>query len=365
MKKILVILDKTQPMTKDELYMLRCLELAQKGKTHVKPNPMVGCVIVKEEKIIGEGYHRKYGEAHAEVNAINSVTDVELLKSSTLYVNLEPCAHHGKTPPCSDLIIRMGIPKVVIGCIDSFSKVAGKGIEKMQKSGIEVHVGVLESESRNLNRAFFTFHEKKRPYIILKWAQTLDGFMDVVRKPEDPIGVNWITHPNLKMPVHKWRSEEMAIMVGAGTAINDNPQLDTREWFGKNPLRILFSEAEKIGSHFNLLDGSTPTLIFTNKPLPFELNKDTQLQILDFSQNPLSQMLNYLYQNEIQSVMVEGGKALLESMIEMNLWDEARVLIGDKTFGAGLKAPALPQKHYLNCRYLKDTILHYYNLDFK
>jgi len=344
----------------DNIYMQRCLDLATKGRSNVKPNPMVGCVIVYEGKIIGESYHKKYGEAHAEVNAINSVKDETLLSQSTLYVNLEPCAHHGKTPPCSDLIVEKKLKRVVVGCKDSFAKVAGKGIERMQKARIEVKVGVLEKESLELNKAFFTYHSKKRPYIILKWAQTLDTYIDVIRKPSDPIGINWITHPNLRMIVHKWRSEESSIMVGAGTAINDNPRLDTREWDGKNPLRILISEFDKINFSSNLLDNSIPTLVFTNKDI--ENYSNTEFIKIDFHNQPIKQVLEVLYNKEIQSVIIEGGQLLLQSFIDEKLWDEARVLIGDKTFGDGLSAPIINHKHYNSHRFSNDTIIYYNNI---
>lgn len=356
---IFLILDNNMHSS-DEKYMQRCLELARKGIAHVKPNPMVGSVIVYQNKIIGESFHRQYGQPHAEVNAINSVIDQSLLSESTLYVNLEPCAHHGKTPPCSDLIIAKKIKRVVIGCQDSYAEVDGKGIQKMRKAGIEVIVGVLEKESRELNDAFFKFHKSKRPYLILKWAQTLDGFIDIARKIEDPIGINWITNPILKLPVHKWRSEEMAILVGAGTAINDNPRLDTREWYGKNPLRILFSETNQINTTLNLFDGSTPTLIFCDKAF-INNAQNTQIIALDFSNNPIQQMLDYLYELEIQTVIVEGGQKMLQSFIDLNLWDEARVLIGAKNFKAGLSAPVI--SGMLKCRttFGTDTILHYTN----
>jgi len=343
----------------DEKYMQRCLALALKGKTKVKPNPMVGCVIVHKGKIIGESYHKEFGKAHAEVNAINSVKDYSLLKESTLYVNLEPCAHHGKTPPCSDLIVAKKLKRVVVGCKDSFAKVAGKGIEKMQKAGIEVNVGILEDESLKLNKAFFTFHQKRRPYIILKWAQTLDGYIDVKRKPTDPIGVNWITDTNLKLIVHKWRSEEDAILVGAGTAINDNPELNTREWFGKNPLRILLSEYDKINFSSKLLDNTTKTLVFTNKDI--EDKENIQFLKISFKENTLNHLLDILYKKEIQTIIIEGGQNALQSFIDSNLWDEARVLIGNKTFGEGLKAPIFNKKHNEIYSYSDDKILFYYN----
>ncbi len=340
--------------------MQRCLELAIKGRARVKPNPMVGCVIVHNNKIIGESYHKEYGHAHAEVNAINSVKEKELLKESTLFVNLEPCAHHGKTPPCADLIVEKKLKRVVIGCKDSFAKVAGKGIERMRKAGIDVEVGVLEDKSIELNKAFFTYHSKKRPYIILKWAQTLDSYIDVIRKPNDPIGINWITHPNLRMIVHKWRSEESAIMVGAGTAINDNPRLDTREWYGKNPLRILISQYNKINFSSKLLDDSIPTIVFTDKEV--DNNSKTEFINIDFHNETIKQVLDILYIREIQSIIVEGGQQLLQSFIDEKLWDEARVLIGDKTFGDGLSAPKLINKHNNSFRISNDTIIYYNNI---
>ena len=339
--------------------MQRCLELAVKGKSKVKPNPMVGSVIVYNGKIIGESYHKEYGKAHAEVNAINSVKNHNLLSESTLYVNLEPCAHHGKTPPCSDLIIEKKLKRVVIGCKDSFAKVAGKGIEKMLRAGIDVEVGILEKESLELNKAFFTYHSQKRPYIILKWAQTLDAYIDVIREPSDPIGINWITNTNLKLIVHKWRSEESAIMVGAGTAVNDNPKLDTREWFGSNPIRILISEYDKINIFSNLLDNSTPTIVFTNKELDNYSN--TEFIYVNFNLHPIKKILDILYKREIQSIIIEGGQKLLQSFINESVWDEARVLIGDKTFGNGLSAPILHQKQSSNRRYSNDTIIQYNN----
>ncbi len=344
-------------MNTHEKYMQRCLELAERGRNHVAPNPMVGCVIIRNGKIIGEGYHKQYGEAHAEVNAINSVKDKKQLKEATLYVNLEPCAHHGKTPPCSELIVRMGIPKVVIGCQDSFSEVSGKGIERMRQAKIDVKVGILENESRNLNRRFFTYHEKKRPYIILKWAQTLDGYMDVIRKPQNPIGINWITHPNLKLPVHKWRSEEAAIMVGSMTALNDNPNLGTREWYGENPLRILVNRDMDLPMDLQIFDNSIPTLVFTQHPNVDKAN--LKFIYTDFSKNLHQQILDKLYSMEIQSVIIEGGQMLLQSFIDIGLWDEARVLVGDKSFGKGLSAPKLNARFTTSCRYENDTILFY------
>ncbi|MBI2281319.1 MAG: bifunctional diaminohydroxyphosphoribosylaminopyrimidine deaminase/5-amino-6-(5-phosphoribosylamino)uracil reductase RibD [Bacteroidetes bacterium] len=347
----------------EEKYLLRCLELAKNGLGNVAPNPMVGCVIVHNNKIIGEGYHQDYGKAHAEVNAIHSVKDKSLLKESTLYVNLEPCAHFGKTPPCANLIVEHNIPRVVIGCIDSFSEVAGKGIEKLRNAGIEVIVGILEKESLELNKRFFTFHNKKRPYVILKWTETKDGFIDVERtviaKHEERNGKqsfkstdcfvplhstrndvdNWITSPLSKQLVHKWRSEESAIMVGTNTALNDNPQLNVREWNGKNPTRIVIDLHDRLSQSLHVFDKSVPTLIFS-------LTKETEEKNLVFvkvenEKKLIEEVLSELYKRNIQSVIVEGGATLLQSFIDQNLWDEARVFIGNKNFITGLKAPNL------------------------
>lgn len=322
--------------------MLRCLELAKNGFGNVAPNPMVGCVIVCEGNVIGEGYHQEYGKAHAEVNTIHSVRDKSLLQKSTLYVNLEPCAHFGKTPPCANLIVEHNIPRVVIGCVDSYSEVSGKGIEKLRNAGIEVTVGILENESLELNKRFFTFHNKKRPYIILKWAETQDGFIDVER-PFDKLRVttadNWITSPLSKQLVHKWRSEEAAIMIGTTTALNDNPQLNVREWNGKNPTRIVIDLHDRLPQSLNLFDKSMPTIVFS-------LSKETSTNNLTYvkineAKTLLQEALNELYKRSIQSVIVEGGATLLQSFIDQHLWDEARVFVGNKKFTTGLKAPSL------------------------
>lgn len=339
--------------------MSRCIEIAQMGIGLVAPNPMVGCVIVNDNKIIGEGYHCKHGEAHAEVNAILAVKDKVLLKEATLYVNLEPCNHYGKTPPCADLILEHQIPKVVVGCVDTYSKVAGKGIEKLRAGGCSVTVGILEKESRYFNKRFFTFHEKKRPFVILKWAQTLDGFMDGVRKETDPLRPNWITSQASQILVHKWRSEETAILVGTRTALNDNPKLTVRLWDGKNPIRILIDRTLRIPRHYHLFDQSVPTLVFTEKNKLPENNLEF-IQI-DFSDYVMQQILNKLYQKSIQSVIIEGGAATLDTFIENNLWDEARVLIGNKTFGKGLKAPVLNKSITSSEKTGEDKLLVYRN----
>ena len=362
-------------MNFDEKYLLRCLELAKNGLGNVAPNPMVGCVIVHDNNIIGEGYHQEYGKAHAEVNAIHSVKNKFLLQKSTLYVNLEPCAHFGKTPPCANLIVEHNIQRVVIGCVDSFSEVAGKGIEKLKNAGIEVVVGVLEKESLELNKRFFTFHNKKRPFVILKWAETKDGFIDLERsnqkeverneiagqaRNDDKID-NWITSPLSKQLVHKWRSEETAIMVGTNTALNDNPQLNVREWKGKNPPRIVIDLHDRLPQSLHIFDKSVPTLVFS-------LTKETEEKNLVFvkvknEKNLIEEVLSELYKRNIQSVIVEGGATLLQSFIDQNLWDEARVFIGNKTFVNGLKAPSLIGELMTKQTIDSDDLMFYKNLN--
>lgn len=297
----------------DETYMRQCLQLAALGLGKTSPNPMVGAVVVHHDNIIGEGYHHQCGEAHAEINAINSVKDKALLNESTLYVNLEPCSHFGKTPPCADAIIRHGIPKVVIGSIDYHDKVNGAGVRKLRAAGVEVVENVCREECEELNKRFFTFHRKHRPYIILKWAQTLDGFMDIDRSTGDATSY-WITNPALKVLSHKWRGEEDAILVGFRTMQNDRPQLTTREYPGKDPQRFVMQRGEDIIS----------TLPYT--PLP------------DNAQEAVEKM----YKLNIQSVIVEGGKNTLEKFMEVGLWDEVRVLVGNQTWGKGLPAPKMP-----------------------
>ncbi|MBR4135206.1 MAG: bifunctional diaminohydroxyphosphoribosylaminopyrimidine deaminase/5-amino-6-(5-phosphoribosylamino)uracil reductase RibD [Bacteroidales bacterium] len=302
-------------MPTDESFMHRCLQLAALGLGAVQPNPMVGAVIVHEGIIIGEGYHHAYGEAHAEVNAIASVQDPSLLPHSTLYVSLEPCSHYGKTPPCADAIIAHGIPKVVVGTQDYHSKVNGAGIRKLQEAGVEVVMPVSEEACVELNRRFFTYHREHRPYVILKWAQTADGFMDIDRSEEHPSNY-WITNPALRVITHQWRSEEDAILVGWRTMYNDHPQLTTRLFPGKDPQRFVMQRGEDIISD----------LPYT--PLPSDI--PTALSIL--------------YEHKIQSVIVEGGRQTLERFIAEDAWDEARILIGDCRFEKGLKAPVLPQQ---------------------
>ena len=325
-------------MNNELKYISRCLQLAELGAGYVAPNPMVGAVLVCDDKIIGEGYHRHYGEAHAEPNAINSVKDKDLLKQSTLYVNLEPCSHYGKTPPCADLIVSSGIPRVVIGTLDPNPKVAGRGVEILRKAGVEVVVGVLEAECRELNKRFFIFQEQKRPYVLLKWAQTQDGFMDRVRTTvtEPPLQIsNNIT----RQLTHKMRSENQSILVGANTVLLDNPSLTVRNWSGKSPVRIGIDRQRRIPDDFNLLDGSISTIIFTEKD---EVNKlHVEFVKIDFSTNSVKNILSEIYKRNIHSVLVEGGPTILNSFIESGLWDEANIEIAPLRIAEGMAAPVL------------------------
>jgi diaminohydroxyphosphoribosylaminopyrimidine deaminase/5-amino-6-(5-phosphoribosylamino)uracil reductase len=329
-------------MNTEEKYMKRCIELALKGGRNAAPNPMVGCVIVTDDKVIGEGYHEQYGKAHAEVNAINSVRDKSLLKKATLYVNLEPCAHFGKTPPCADLIIEHKIPYVVVGTIDTFAQVSGKGIEKLAKAGIDIKTGILEEECKELNKRFFTFHEKQRPYIILKWAQTQDGYIDIIRNDEGFEKALKITNEASLKLSHTWRSREQAIIVGKRTAVFDNPKLTVRNIEGKNPLRIAIDRNLTIPSNYFLLDGSTPTLIFTSADAASGNN--LEYIKLDFDKELLPQMLDALYKKNIQSLIVEGGTKLINTFIQNGIWDEARVFISQQKINDGVNAPALDLK---------------------
>ena len=318
--------------------MQHCLQLAQKGSGNVAPNPMVGCVIVHIEKgIIGEGYHQTYGQAHAEVNAISSVKDKNLLPQSTLYVNLEPCSHYGKTPPCSNLIIEHKIKRVVIGCLDANPLVAGKGIQKLRNAGIEVITDVLKDECRNLNKRFFTFHEKKRPYIILKWAQTKDGFIS--KLPPFTKEQNWITNNESTKLVHTWRAQEQAILVGTNTALLDNPSLTVRLVKGKNPLRILIDKDLKVHATNNIFSKDAETIVFTERKQA-NINNISYRQI-DFTKDIIPQILNTLHEKKIISLIVEGGTHTLQCFIDKQLWDEARVFTGNKSFQSGIKAPII------------------------
>jgi diaminohydroxyphosphoribosylaminopyrimidine deaminase / 5-amino-6-(5-phosphoribosylamino)uracil reductase len=325
-------------------YIKRCIELGKNGLPAAMPNPSVGAVIVYQDKIIGESYTSTYGGNHAEVNAINSVKDKSLLSKATIYVSLEPCSHFGKTPPCSDLIIKNKIPTVVIGTLDSNIKVAGQGIAKLTKAGINVIVGVLEQECREANKRFFTFHEKKRPYIILKWAESQDGFLSPESKKDaKPV---WITNEYSRQLVHKWRSEEQAILVGTNTVIVDNPKLNVRDWHGKNPIRIVLDQNNRISKESLIFDNCAKTIQISNS-------------IIDFSKNIAIQITEYLFENQIQSVIIEGGRQTLQTFIDANLWDEARVFVGDNTFSSGTKAPTITGKTIVKKTIKNDKLLIY------
>lgn len=344
-------------MQKDEKYMQRCIDLAQLGEGNVAPNPMVGAVIVLNDCIIGEGYHQKYGEAHAEVNAVNSVLDKSVLKDATIYVSLEPCAHFGKTPPCSDLLVQHQFKRVVIGCHDSFSEVSGKGIQKLKDAGIEFEVGVLEEKCRELNKRFFTFHEKKRPYIILKWAQTKDGFIDV-KRDDSKVGINWISSPETKVLVHKWRSEEQSILVGKNTVLKDNPTLTVREVTGNNPIRIVLDSYLEIKKEAKVLNEDAPTIVF-NK-LKDEVIGSVRYRKLDNLE--VSTIVEALYELSIQSVFIEGGSKILQSFIDSNIWDEARVILGENLFKEGVKAPTISKLPTTSFHFSSDKVFIYTNL---
>ena len=323
-----------------EKYIKRCIELSKNGRGTTSPNPTVGSVIVYQNRIIGEGYTSPYGENHAEVNAINSVKDKSLLSQSSIYVSLEPCNHFGKTPPCSDLIIKHKIPNVIIGCVDPFEKVAGTGIEKLKANGCNVIVGILEQDCIDSNKRFFTFQTRKRPYIILKWAETKDGFMSpqtgVIKKGKEPNPV-WISNIYSRQLVHKWRTEEDAILVGTNTAVNDNPKLDVRDWTGNSPVRVVLDRNLQIPKNYHIYNGTVKTIIITEKEV--HLNDGIIYETIDFSNNVAEQLCSVLYKHKLQSVFIEGGKQTLETFIAANLWDEARIFIGDVLFDKGLKAP--------------------------
>ena len=311
-------------------FMQRCLELAKKGFPNNLPNPMVGCVIVYDKVIIGQGYHKRYGANHAEVNAINSVKNKSLLSRSTLYVNLEPCTHFGKTPPCSNLIIKHKIRKVVIGCKDPFAKVSGKGIQKMKNAGIHIVTGVLEKESKILNKRFFTFHEKKRPYIILKWAESKDGFI----APKNQTGSFWMTSKKSKKLVHQWRSEENAILIGRVTAEKDNPYLTVREITGKNPTRIVIDKNLTLSNKMNIFNSEARTIIFNEKKE--EENNQKNFVKIEFN-NLINNIQQFLHKQNIQSVIIEGGRKTILSFFQKKMWDEARIFTTNKKLKEGVK----------------------------
>ncbi|MFN4886620.1 MAG: bifunctional diaminohydroxyphosphoribosylaminopyrimidine deaminase/5-amino-6-(5-phosphoribosylamino)uracil reductase RibD [Bacteroidota bacterium] len=317
-----------------ETYMEMALDLARMGLGHVAPNPLVGCVIVHNNEVIGKGFHTAYGQAHAEVEAISFVENEALLKDSTLYVNLEPCAHYGKTPPCSNLILEKGIPRVVVGSQDPFLAVNGKGIKQLRDAGVDVTVGVLEEECMYLNRRFYTFHQKQRPYIILKWAQSADKFMDIEREANDKGSYAISSHASRQL-VHQWRALEPAILIGPTTALNDDPHLTVRLANGPSPIRIVVDERGCLPEELNIFNTEAPTIALVGKGVSPRYS--CELLHLE-SSGPLA-WLSALHQRNIQSVLVEGGSGILTSFIESNLWDEMRVFTSDKNLNKGLKAP--------------------------
>jgi len=311
-------------LSEHQKYMQRCLQLAKNGLGTTRPNPSVGCVIVYNNRIIGEGYTSPYGGAHAEVNAINSVSDKSLLKSATLYVTLEPCSHHGKTPPCSDLIIKHQIPRVVIGTVDTHDKVSGKGKKKLESAGCNVTTTILEDTCKQQHKRFLTYHNKKRPYIILKWAESQDGFL--APKTKDRKKPVWITNKYSRQLVHKWRAEEHAILVGTNTVIEDNPSLTTRDYKGLNPIRVVIDRTQKLSNSYSVFDTQAETIT---------LSEDN----LDFNKPLAQEICSFLHQKNIQSLIVEGGLQTLQTFIDENLWDEAKVFKGSLNFKQGIKAP--------------------------
>lgn len=337
--------------------MKRCLTLAVKGFGKVFPNPMVGCVIVNKGKIIGEGYHKKFGDVHAEINAIRSVKNKALLKDSTLYVSLEPCAHHGKTPPCADAIIKNGIKRVVIGSVDPNPLVKGKGIAKLMRAGCDIITGVLEKDCVDLNKRFFTFHLEKRPYIILKWAMTKNGYLDTARdKDKKPLK---ITGKEADKIVHKWRKDEHAIMVGTNTVLMDNPMLTTRKVKGRSPIRIIIDRTLKIPGNSNIFNNFASVIVLNEKKNMKAGN--VEFVKIKFKDHSLKAILHELYIHNLQSVIVEGGAQLLKSFIQQGLWDEARILNSPKKIMKGVKAPSIMGIVKSKIKIGADTLTQYKN----
>jgi diaminohydroxyphosphoribosylaminopyrimidine deaminase/5-amino-6-(5-phosphoribosylamino)uracil reductase len=338
----------------DELFMQRALDLAAIGRGNVSPNPMVGCVIVHDDKIIGEGFHQKYGGPHAEVHAINAVADQSLLREATVYVTLEPCAHWGKTPPCANLLVEKGVKRVVIAAFDTNPLVGGKGIQILKDAGVEVESGLLEKAARIQNKRFFTQIEKGRPYVILKWAQTADGFV-----ARSDYSSKWISNDSSRQLVHKWRAEEDAIIVGKNTAQYDNPVLNVREWVGKDPVRVVVDSNLQLPKSIKLFDQTIPTICLNT--IKSEVDGIVTYIKLP-SEFGIESVLAELHQRNIQSLIVEGGTFLLKKFIEAELWDEARVFTSPVKFGAGIVAPTLPQPSIETIKILEDTLNIYYHV---
>ncbi|WP_240788924.1 bifunctional diaminohydroxyphosphoribosylaminopyrimidine deaminase/5-amino-6-(5-phosphoribosylamino)uracil reductase RibD [Psychroserpens sp. NJDZ02] len=323
----------------DQFYIQRALQIAKSGLGYTRPNPMVGSVIVVDNTIIGEGFTSQYGGNHAEVNAINSVADQSLLKKATIYVTLEPCSHYGKTPPCSDLIIHHQIPNIVIGCVDDNPEVAGKGIKRLMEAGRNVRVGVLETECKAHHKRFFTFHNKKRPYIILKWAESIDGF--IAPKTKDEQKPVWITNSYSRQLVHKWRAEEQAILVGTTTVIKDNPTLNVRDWTGQNPTRIVLDRNGLLSNQYAIFN--------------------TDAETITFKDHSAKAICDHLYKENINSIIIEGGSKTLQLFIDANLWDEARVFKGQVRFHDGIAAPKLKGEQFSIKTIENDSVITYRN----
>lgn len=337
--------------------MRRCIELARNGMGSVYPNPMVGCVIVHNDRIIGEGWHHKAGEAHAEVVAIQSVKEKKLLAEATLYVNLEPCSHFGKTPPCADLIVDKGIKKVVIGTVDSHEKVGGKGVARLRENGVDVAINMLEMECRNLNRRFFTYHEKKRPYVILKWAQSKDGFIFPDREKDLSGTPYWISNTYSRQRVHQWRAEEASILVGKNTILQDDPVLNIRDFTGHPIIRLVIDRELELPLEKKVFNNAAETYIY-NRVKQKQIGQLNYVK-LDFDNDVIRQLLQHLYKLEVQSLIVEGGTHTIDAFINEGIWDEARVFSGMAHFGKGISAPLLSGRLEQEIR-IQEDLLHIY-----
>jgi len=356
--------------------MLRCIQLAKNGLGTTYPNPLVGCVIVHKNEIIGEGWHYQSGLPHAEVNAINSIKNQSFLAEATIYVSLEPCSHFGKTPPCANLIIEKGIKNVVIGSVDPNPKVAGNGIKLLKENGCNVIEGVSEKECNQLNKRFFTFHKLKRPFIILKWAETQDGFIAPNKEVRNDAAPVWITNKISRQLVHKWRAEQQAILVGTNTVIEDNPSLTTRDWKGNSPTRIVIDRNLRIPENASVFDGSAKTIVITDEELVISalrqaqrttplndqlIKKNIHFETINFSKTIAQQICDILYRYKIQSVITEGGAKTLQTFIDADLWDEARIFTGNNAFKEGINAPILKGNLISDEKINQDTLKIYSN----
>ncbi len=346
----------------DEKYMHRCLQIAKNGLGTTAPNPMVGAVIVCENKIIGEGYTSVYGGAHAEVNAINSVKYKSLLPKSTLYVTLEPCSHFGKTPPCADLILKHQIPTVVVGILDPNEQVAGRGIEKLKANGCIVVTGILAEACRKHHKRFLRFHEKKRPYLILKWAETQDGFIAPLKekRTDNPAPV-WISNERSRQLTHQWRSEEQAILIGTNTVLQDNPKLNVRHWTGTDPIRIIIDRDTRLQGNLHVLDKSIPTMLFTSEKNHQKPVDGIDIYRIDFSKEIIPQLCAVAHTQNVNSILIEGGAKTIQTFIDSGFWDEARVFVGASFFQDGMKAPTFNGDLQSTIKVGSDTLNTYYN----